>query len=110
IVTNNILVEQQLKLRSCAMDSLIDELVTSEEVGATKPDVRIFETALARLGIGAEDAVMIGDAWLTDIAGAKAAGIRRVWFKRRGAPNPDPEVAELRAFEPLDHALRAITQ
>src|SRR5262245_46306981 len=70
IVTNNIVVEQQLKLRHCGLDSMIDVLITSEEVGAAKPDVRIFEAALSRLSINAGDAVMIGDAWHTDIAGA----------------------------------------
>ena len=73
IVTNNIVVEQQLKLRHCSLDVLIDELITSEEVGSAKPDVRIFDVALQRLGIAAEEAVMIGDAWQTDIVGARTA-------------------------------------
>ena len=96
IVTNNITLEQQLKLRHCALDSLIDVLITSEEIGAAKPDVRIFEAALSRLAINADQAVMIGDAWQTDIAGALAAGIRPIWFNRRGAVSPDKTVAELR--------------
>ncbi|MCB1266007.1 MAG: HAD-IA family hydrolase [Mycobacterium sp.] len=38
-----------------------DEFVLSFEVGAAKPDLRIFQTALDRLGVAAADAVMVGD-------------------------------------------------
>lgn len=38
-----------------------DEYVLSFEVGAAKPDLRIFEAALARLGVDAADALMVGD-------------------------------------------------
>lgn len=109
IVTNNIVLEQQLKLRHCGLDSLIDLLITSEEVGAAKPDVRIFEAALSQLDMGAEHVVMIGDAWQTDIAGAKAAGIRPIWFNRRHQASPDSSVAELRALEPTEQAIALIT-
>ena len=109
IVTNNIVAEQQLKLRHCGLDSLIDALITSEEVGAAKPDVRIFEAALERLNLAAEQVVMIGDAWHTDIAGAIAAGIRPIWLNRRNQSSPDPGVSEMRSFEPIAEALALIT-
>ena len=38
-----------------------DEYVLSYEVGAVKPDPRIFEVALARVGVDPADALMIGD-------------------------------------------------
>ncbi len=38
-----------------------DEFVLSFEVGVVKPDRRIFEIALDRLGVAAADAVMVGD-------------------------------------------------
>jgi HAD superfamily hydrolase (TIGR01509 family) len=39
----------------------VDEFVLSFEVGAAKPDRRIFTTALERLGVAADEALMIGD-------------------------------------------------
>ena len=110
IVTNNIVLEQKLKLRHCELDGLIDELITSEEVGAAKPDTRIFDEALSRLSITADEAVMIGDAWHTDIEGALAANIRPIWFNRRGVASPDTSVAELRALEPTEDALAVVTK
>lgn len=51
-----------------------DDFVLSFEIGAVKPDPRIFETALARLGVGASDALMVGDSEEND-GGARALGI-----------------------------------
>lgn len=38
-----------------------DEFVLSFEVGAVKPDPRIFTVALERLGVAPEEAIMVGD-------------------------------------------------
>lgn len=43
-----------------------DEYVLSFEVGAAKPDLRIFEAALTRLGVDAADALMVGDSMEND--------------------------------------------
>ena len=50
----------------------------SDEVGVYKPDPRIFEHALAGLGVGARVAWHVGDRRDTDVAGARAAGMRAV--------------------------------
>jgi HAD superfamily hydrolase (TIGR01509 family) len=51
----------------------VDEYVLSYEVGAIKPNPEIFETALERLGVAAEDALMVGDSEEAD-GGARAVG------------------------------------
>ncbi len=53
-----------------------DAIVDSGKVGIEKPDPRIFEIALARFGVPAARALMLGDTFATDIAGAHAAGMR----------------------------------
>ena len=109
IVTNNILAEQEDKLRQFGLRSLIDALVVSAEEGVAKPEPGIFLRALAILGCEASEAVMVGDTWATDIVGATAAGIRAVWFNRRGLPSPDPDVAaEIRSLEPADPVVQRI--
>ena len=100
VVTNNVAAEQRQKIVACGLGPHLDAVVISEEAGVTKPDPRIFRQALDALGCDAAAAVMIGDAWETDIAGARAAGIRPVWFNRFGAASPDPSVTEIRALEP----------
>ncbi len=110
IVSNNVLEEQQGKLRHCGLDGLIDVLVVSEEEGISKPDPEIFLRALARAGCGPAAAVMFGDSWAADIVGARAAGIRAVWFNRHGDPKPEPaaDVVEIRSLEPVEPVLEAI--
>ena len=51
----------------------VDEYVLSYEVGAVKPNPEIFETALERLGVAAEDALMVGDSEEAD-GGARTVG------------------------------------
>lgn len=108
VITNNNAAEQQLKLERCDIGGCIDLMVTSEEVGICKPDRRIFEYALTRVGAAASDAVMLGDAWATDVEGALAAGITPVWFNRTGRQSPDPAVAELASLAPVADALAVL--
>jgi HAD superfamily hydrolase (TIGR01509 family) len=51
----------------------VDEFVLSFEVGAVKPSAAIFQTALTRLEVAPEYAVMVGDSEEAD-GGAKALG------------------------------------
>jgi putative hydrolase of the HAD superfamily len=110
IVSNNLLEEQLDKLRTCGLDSLVDELVVSEDVGVSKPDPGIFRVALDRLEIAAAEAVMVGDSWSADVLGARAAGIRAVWFNpgRVALPDHDEAIAQLHALEPVADAMRVI--
>jgi putative hydrolase of the HAD superfamily len=112
IVTNNVTSEQRLKLDRCGLRPYVDALITSEDVGVTKPDARIFETALAAVGVTPAEAVMLGDSWLTDVAGARASGVRAVWLNRAGAVAPDSSagaaVAEIQSLEPLADVWRVL--
>jgi putative hydrolase of the HAD superfamily len=75
--------------------------VFSDELGCTKPDLRMFECTLGRLGVDASHAMHVGDLLRTDVAGAKAAGMQTIWFNRNGAQSsdgaiiPDYEVRDL---------------
>lgn len=65
---------------------LVDGVVTSAEVGAAKPDPRLFERALEVAGVAAGEALHAGDSIEHDVAGARAAGVRVVLVARDGAP------------------------
>jgi epoxide hydrolase-like predicted phosphatase len=61
-------------------EDTFDELVISGEVGAVKPEPRIFEIALERLGVEAQQAVFVDD-MLRNIEGAKQVGLWSIQFK-----------------------------
>lgn len=64
----------------------------SDEVGAYKPAPEIFEAALTALGAEPAAAVHIGDLRRTDIAGARALGMRSIRYRGLADdPEPGPE-------------------
>lgn len=62
-----------------------DYLGVSSRDGAAKPDPLIFHLALKRLGVGAEQAVHVGDSLREDVDGALAAGVFPLLLDRSGA-------------------------
>ena len=104
IVTNNLLDEQRDKLEFCGLAGYVDALVVSDDVGVAKPERGIFDIALQRLGVAADDAVMVGDSWINDVTGAIGAGIPAIWFNPQRQPKPEPraEVGEIHALAPAD--------
>ena len=100
ILTNGPPRVQRGKLAATGLEKYFDAIVISGEVGVGKPDARVFEIALARLGAAARATVMVGDSLRRDIAGARNAGLRSVWVNRYGkdrtdGPAPDAEAADL---------------
>jgi len=74
--------------------------VFSDEVGYNKPHRIMFETALKVLGGKPSKGLHIGDLLQTDIAGAKAVGMKAVWLNRERSQNtglyaPDFEISRL---------------
>jgi len=78
IITDQLVHVQLNKLVQLGIHDLIDFVVTSEEAGVEKPDVRIFRLALEKAGCTAADCVYVGDDPERDQVGAAAAGIRFV--------------------------------
>jgi FMN phosphatase YigB (HAD superfamily)/predicted kinase len=52
--------------------------IFSDEIGAPKPDTRVFHAALAPLGVQPDLAIHVGDLRRTDVAGARAVGMGTV--------------------------------
>jgi len=68
--------------RSHELDGYFDSLVASTTVGAQKPDVGIFREALRRTGADPASSLHVGDNYVADVLGARAAGIDAVLLDR----------------------------
>ena len=68
-------------IATCGLEDCFDVIVISEEVGIEKPDKQIFQVALDKLGVEAENAVMVGNRIDADIVGANRIGMKSVWFR-----------------------------
>lgn len=65
-------------LDALGLVSLLDVIVLPSDVGAAKPDPRIFEYALEQLGVRAAEAIYVGDDADEDVAAAQRVGLRAV--------------------------------
>ncbi|MBR5327381.1 MAG: YjjG family noncanonical pyrimidine nucleotidase [Paludibacteraceae bacterium] len=79
IVTNGFIEVQYEKFEKSGLRDCFAHVVLSEEVGCQKPNPRIFEEALRLNGLQADEVVMVGDSWYSDIQGAINAGIDQIW-------------------------------
>ena len=93
VVTNGFIEVQYEKFDKSGLKDCFAHIVLSEEVGCQKPNPRIFEEALRMNGISAEDVVMIGDSWNSDIQGAINAGIDQIWIRKSQDPLPEGQSA-----------------
>jgi putative hydrolase of the HAD superfamily len=81
--------EQQLvKLLALGLRDMAEFIVTSEEAGAEKPNPAGVDLALARLGVPASGAWLVGDSLQRDVAAARARGLTAVWFRRGQVDEP----------------------
>ena len=86
-----------------ALEVDFDAVVTAEQVGSYKPDMRNFEVARKRMGVEKERWLHVAESRYHDIGPANRLGIASVWVNRadRGGGTrrieaaPDLEVADL---------------
>lgn len=68
-------------LKEFGLDVFFKDIVESAEVGIRKPDRRIFEIGVQRLGLRPDEVVVVGDSFRKDVVPAKEAGCHAVWLK-----------------------------
>jgi len=72
------------KFASLGLDGCVDALFDSCDEGVEKPDPRLFEIALARVGARAETTVHVGDLYHVDVVGARNAKLGAVLLDAAG--------------------------
>lgn len=80
IITNGFQEIQYTKLQSGKINHYFDEVFISDVVGHKKPSKEIFDHVIKKHQLTKSTCIMVGDNLLTDIAGAKNAGIDSVFF------------------------------
>ena len=87
IITNGFSEVQAVKLKSSGMDKYFQNVITSEEAGVKKPDLRIFKYALHKTNANSGESLMIGDDYEVDIVGAQNVGLDQVYFNPQKIEN-----------------------
>ncbi len=100
VVASNWDVSLHAVLGTTGLRPHLDGVVTSAELGAAKPDPRLFAAALELAGAEPHEALHAGDDEETDLAGARASGIRGVLVLRDGRAAP-PGAEAVRGLDGL---------
>jgi 2-haloacid dehalogenase len=107
LITNGLQNVQRPRLANSPIARFFADTIISEEVGAAKPDPRIFAIAFERMGSPEPSQVLIvGDSLSSDIKGGSDFGIDTCWYNPQRQPL-DPEIPTTYQIETL-HELAAI--
>ena len=95
LVTNGGPSMQRRKLDALGLDGAFDVTVFAGYDTAAKPDPEPFLVALEELGTTPDRAIHVGNSLSSDVAGARATGLRSVWIPDEDhqlePPDPVPE-------------------
>ena len=87
-----------------------DFAVTAAEVGAAKPDPRIFQKALELGKVQPENVIHIGDDPVRDVNGAAVLGMKTIWVNTHRQPWPggDRANSEVIHISQLSEAIKSL--
>lgn len=86
IITNGFEQVQQKKMENSGIAGFFDVVLTAEKAGIKKPDSAIFKQALSLAASTPQKALMIGDSYEADIAGALTLGMQAIHFNSHEEP------------------------
>lgn len=86
-------------LEKFGLDKLFDAVCFSFDKGYLKNDAELFDAALNDLGVGKDDALMVGDSMETDIVGAENAGVTAVLIDRKETREYENKIKSLLEIE-----------
>ncbi|GGJ22953.1 HAD family hydrolase [Paenibacillus hunanensis] len=102
ILTNGTYDIQYGKVRHLELEGDFDVILTSGEAGIKKPDARIYEMILERLGTSGAETVFVGDHPVNDIWGAAQSGMRGIFLRRSFAWDDELGMKPWRTIDDLD--------
>ncbi|MBR6821909.1 MAG: HAD family hydrolase [Clostridia bacterium] len=76
------------ELRQLGIINMFDAVYISSDWNMAKPERLFFEKAIEEQGLEREETVMIGNDDISDIKGAKEAGLRTVYIRQAISPEP----------------------
>lgn len=82
---------QRAKIEAAQLSDLVDVVCVSAEIGARKPDPRIFEAAARAVGKPLTSGWMTGDDPEADVVGGNGVGLQTMWISN-GSNWPLPDV------------------
>jgi putative hydrolase of the HAD superfamily len=112
VISNGLAVKQWEKLVGLGIHHFFDVVATSEELGYSKPQSRVFEYAMGEVGLKPEECVMVGDRLDTDILGGNRAGmvtvLMKTWRRKKARRKEETPQYEIKALRELPDLLEGL--
>jgi len=67
----------------------LDYVITAQQAGAYKPNLRLFQYAHAKMGVSAAETIHVAASQELDISVCATIDIRSIWVNRRGEKKDD---------------------
>ncbi|WP_433596551.1 HAD family hydrolase [Lysinibacillus xylanilyticus] len=84
MITNGYGQFQLDNIRALGIEDVFDVILISEWEGIKKPDAKIFDRALSKLEVSANESIYVGDHPFNDVEAANKVGMMTIW-KRKDA-------------------------
>lgn len=109
LITNGLYAVQWPNIQALGLAPFFSSILISEKEGIKKPDAAIFHRGISQLNVACERAVFIGDHPISDIKGAKEAGLKTIWKRNKIWQDECLEAdAQFDTFETLPSAVRSL--
>ncbi|MFA9556573.1 HAD family hydrolase [Evansella sp. AB-rgal1] len=109
VISNGDTTQQIEKLTSMGIQNYFSIVVTSTDIGYSKPNPHIFQEACKRVGKNVSNCMYIGDRLDVDAIGSTEAGMIGVWLNRylgqSSRPSTTPIIQNLGELQPLMNSL-----
>ncbi|ENH97005.1 HAD-superfamily hydrolase [Gracilibacillus halophilus YIM-C55.5] len=103
IISNGAYEQQVDKLQTIGIETFFELIITSDQVGVSKPNARIFEHACRKAQVKASYCYYIGDQLESDAIASQSAGFKGIWINRK--PNEHqtnlPVIGHLQKLMPI---------
>lgn len=90
-------------LKKIGISHYFERSIAARDVGALKPDPRVFHDVLAGTDLTPSQVAYVGDDPALDVEGARRAGMLSIWMSRDAQPWPE-------ALEPPDVTVRSLSE
>lgn len=97
----------QETLDSHRLSEFFDFSMAGGEVNSFKPEPGLFEHALQRVNLTAQESVYVGDNYFADVVGARRAGMTPILYDPLGV-FAEADCITIKTFDELNSAIKAI--
>ena len=89
------------------ISEFFDFSLAAGEVNIFKPEPGVFEHALKRVSLSAQETIYVGDNYFADVVGSRRAGLRPVLYDPEGV-FPQADCTTIKSFDELKSVIKVI--